>query len=204
MALHGWHLRDSSGAMWEMGLRDHNGTGGQLESSHPDDRWRPEAVTEVIQEHVGGGSLKGLVTDGFGVDERTGVKDNPQVLIYATQWWHTICQSREHRTLCVSVCDHQFGHGDKDPREHGCSEWRSGLQIHIWKLDWNCGSAWNGLKKVKKGRGLGLDPQTNTYQLYKGDNDDIPKRKIAVWEQRWQGNTVAGTNLNLKSCCEVK
>lgn len=35
MALHRWHLGDSSGASWEMGLRDHNGAGGQLGSSHP-------------------------------------------------------------------------------------------------------------------------------------------------------------------------
>lgn len=38
MALHGWHLRDSSGAMWEMGLRDHGGAGDQLGSSCPGDR----------------------------------------------------------------------------------------------------------------------------------------------------------------------
>lgn len=50
---------------------------------------RPEAVTEVkkwIQEHVEEGSQKGFVIDGVGVEERTIVKDNPHVLIYATQW----------------------------------------------------------------------------------------------------------------------
>lgn len=64
------------------------------------------------------------------------------------------------------------------------------LRVEVWAADshlearlklWIC-MKWP--KKVKKGRELGLDPQTNTYQLYKGDHEDIPKRKITVWEQR--------------------